>query len=169
MSRIVRIFMGDIMNILFYLTPKCDCAFLEEDDTLRQALEKMEVRRHAAIPLLSKNGHYVGTITEGDLLWNIKNKYNLDLHEAERIKITSIDRRRDYMPISIRANMEDLCELAVHQNFVPVCDDNDSFIGIVTRQEIIKYFRNQLAAAENAVKKEESLKLHSTREPAAVF
>lgn len=129
------------MNILFYLTPKCDCAFLEEDDTLRQALEKMEARRYAAIPLLSKKGNYLGTITEGDLLWNIKNKYNLDLREAERTKITQIERRKDYMPISIRANMEDLIDLSLHQNFVPVSDDNDSFIGIVTRQEIIKYFR----------------------------
>ena len=139
------------MNILFYLTPKCDCAYLEEDDTLRQALEKMEKRRYSAIPILSKNGHYIGTITEGDLLWNIKNKFNLDLHEAERIKITSIDRRKDYMPISIRSNMEDLSELALHQNFVPVSDDNDSFIGLVTRQEIIKYFRKQIAAAEEAL------------------
>ena len=135
------------MNILFYLTPKCDCAFLEEDDTLRQALEKMEARRYSVIPLLSKSGHYIGTVTEGDLLWTIKNRHGLDLHEAEKISITSIDRRRDYMPISIQANMDDLSELAVHQNFVPVSDDNDSFIGIVTRQEIIKYLRKQLAEA----------------------
>lgn len=139
------------MNILFYLTPKCDCAYLDEDDTLRQALEKMEARRYAAIPILSKNGHYVGTITEGDLLWAIKSRHNLDLHEAEKIKITSIDRKKDYMPISIQANMDDLSELAVHQNFVPVSDDNDNFIGIVTRQEIIKYFRKQVADMQNTM------------------
>ena len=138
------------MNILFYLTPKCDCAYLEEDDTLRQALEKMEVRRYSVIPLLSKNGQYIGTITEGDLLYTIKNRSNLDLRESEHIKITSIDRRKDYMPISITANMEDLIELALHQNFVPVSDDNDSFIGLVTRQEIIKYFRKQVSEAEEA-------------------
>ena len=66
------------MNILFYLTPKCDCAYLEDTDSLRQAIEKMEARRYSTIPLLSKNGNYIGTVTEGDLLWNIKNKYNLD-------------------------------------------------------------------------------------------
>ena len=32
------------MNILFFLTPKSDVAYISEDDTLRQALEKMEVR-----------------------------------------------------------------------------------------------------------------------------
>ena len=73
------------MNILFYLTPKCDCAYLEDTDSLRQAIEKMEARRYSTIPLLSKNGNYIGTVTEGDLLWNIKNKYNLDLRKAEGI------------------------------------------------------------------------------------
>lgn len=128
------------MNILFYLTPKCDCAYLEDTDSLRQAIEKMEARRYSTIPLLSKNGNYIGTVTEGDLLWNIKNKYNLDLRKAEGIAITDIDRRKDYMPITIRSKMEDLIDLAMQQNFVPVCDDNGSFIGIVTRQEIIKYY-----------------------------
>mgnify|MGYP002626191948 CR=1 FL=1 len=132
------------MNILFYLTPKCDCAYLVDSDTLRQALEKMEARRYSVIPVLDKNGRYVGTISEGDLLWNIKNKFHLDLREAERVRITAVDRRRDYMPISIRSNMEDLTELALQQNFVPVCDDNNSFIGLVTRQEILKYFKKKL-------------------------
>ena len=33
------------MNILFFLTPKSDVAYISEDDTLRQALEKMEQDR----------------------------------------------------------------------------------------------------------------------------
>jgi CBS domain-containing protein len=35
--------------------------------------------------------------------------------------------------------MEDLLDRAINQNFVPVIDDQDHFIGIVTRKEIIKY------------------------------
>ena len=128
------------MNVLFYLTPKCDCAYIEDDDTLRQALEKMENRRYSAIPMLNKSGRYVGTLTEGDLLWGIKNKYDLDLKEAEQTPITDIARRRDYMPISVRSDMDDLVRLALNQNFVPVLDDEGKFIGIVTRKDIIKYF-----------------------------
>ena len=138
------------MNILFYLTPKCDCAYLEESDSLRQALEKLEARRYTTIPLLSNNGSYIGTISEGDLLWSIKNRFDLDLRKAEHVRITDIERRRDYMPISINSTMEDLIDLALKQNFVPVADDNGSFIGIVTRQEIIKYFYN-LTKKEDAV------------------
>ena len=138
------------MNILFYLTPKCDCAYLEESDSLRQALEKLEARRYTTIPLLSNYGSYIGTVSEGDLLWSIKNRFDLDLRKAEHVRITDIERRRDYMPISINSKMEDLIDLALKQNFVPVADDNGSFIGIVTRQEIIKYFYN-LTKKEDAI------------------
>ena len=60
------------MNILFFLTPKSEVAHIYEDDTVRQALDKMECFRYSTIPLLSKDGTYVGTITEGDLLWGIR-------------------------------------------------------------------------------------------------
>ena len=45
-------------NVLFFLTPKAMCAFLHDDDTLRQALEKMEVAGYAALPILNKRGEY---------------------------------------------------------------------------------------------------------------
>ncbi|MEG0305667.1 MAG: CBS domain-containing protein, partial [Oscillospiraceae bacterium] len=41
------------MNILFFLTPKNDVAFLYDDFTLRQALEKMEHHRYSSIPILN--------------------------------------------------------------------------------------------------------------------
>jgi len=140
------------MNILFNLTPKCDCAYLEDNDTLRNALEKMEARRYSAIPLLSREGRYLGTLTEGDLLWSIKNKFHLDLKEAEHINIMDIPRRKDYTPITIRSDMDDLMDLALHQNFVPVADDDDNFIGIIRRQDILQYFKDTL---DNCSKDEE--------------
>ena len=43
------------MNILFFLTPKSEVAFIESTFTLRQILEKMEIHRYSAIPILSGN------------------------------------------------------------------------------------------------------------------
>ena len=63
------------MNILFFLTLKSEVAHIYEDDTVRQALDKMEGFRYSTIPLLSKDGRYAGTITEGDLLWGIRKEY----------------------------------------------------------------------------------------------
>ena len=60
------------MNILFFLTPKSEVAFIYDDQTLRQALEIMEHHRYSAVPIINKLGKYIGTITEGDMLWGIK-------------------------------------------------------------------------------------------------
>ena len=132
------------MNILFFLTPKSEVAHIYEDDTVRQALDKMEGFRYSTIPLLSKDGTYVGTITEGDLLWGLKKLNILNLKEAEDIAITKIARRADYRPVSADSNMEDLMEKAMDQNFVPVIDDQQNFIGIITRQSIMAYFLETL-------------------------
>ena len=127
------------MNILFFLTPKEKVSRVEDDDTLRQALEKMEHHGYSAIPLLSKAGKYIGTITEGDLLWCIKNNNFPSLKQMEDIPITSIHRHRDNEAINISLSMEELVDKITNQNFVPVVDDNDIFIGIITRKDVITY------------------------------
>ncbi len=136
------------MNILFFLTPKSEVAYINEDDTIRQALEKMEHHKYSAIPIISRTGRYVGTLTEGDLLWGIKNQYNLDLKSAEKIPVTAIRRRCDNRPVKADANMENLIGKALNQNFVPVLDDQKCFIGIITRKDIIKYFYQKLEGCE---------------------
>ena len=131
-------------NILFFLTPKAMCSFVYDDYTIRQALEKMESSGFAALPILTKRGEYRGTLTEGDLLWALKNMCYLDMRQAEARRIMEISRRRDNVPVRVTANMHDLVERASAQNFVPVVDDKDAFIGIITRSAIIKYCSGQL-------------------------
>lgn len=131
-------------NILFFLTPKAMCAFVYDDYTIRQALEKMESSGFAALPILSKRGEYRGTLTEGDLLWAIKNLCYMDMRQAEARRIMEIARRKDNVPVRVTANMHDLVARASSQNFVPVVDDKDAFIGIITRSAIIKYCSEKL-------------------------
>ncbi|HBK3223496.1 TPA: CBS domain-containing protein [Clostridioides difficile] len=127
------------MNILFFLTPKSEVAYIYEDYTIRQALEKMEYHKHSAIPIISKDGKYVGTITEGDFLWTLKNDLNLDLKGLEDVPVTDINRKMDNSPVSINADIEDLVIKSLNQNFIPVIDDQDTFIGIIKRRDVIGY------------------------------
>ena len=127
------------MNILFFLTPKSEVAYISEDETLRQTVEKMEHRKFSCIPLLSKDGRYTGTISEGDLLWGIKRMHLTDIKDMEDVSIMAIPRRATYKPVHADADMEDLLDRAINQNYVPVIDDQGYFIGIITRKEIIKY------------------------------
>ena len=131
-------------NILFYLTPKALCAFLYDDYTIRQALEKMEAAGYAAIPILSRRGEYRGTLTEGDVLWAMKNMCYMDMRQAEARRIMEIPHRKDNIPVRVTTSMQDLVDRATTQNFVPVVDDKEAFIGIVTRRSIIKYCQQQL-------------------------
>ena len=131
-------------NILFFLTPKAMCAYLYDDYTVRQALEKMESANYAALPILNRRGEYRGTLTEGDLLWAIKNLCYMDMRQAEARRIMEIEHRRDYVPVRVNTNMHDLVHRASSQNFVPVVDDKETFIGIVTRGNIMKYCYQQL-------------------------
>ena len=120
------------------------CAYLYDDYTIRQALEKMESAGYTAIPILNRRGEYRGTLTEGDLLWALKNMCNMDIRQAESKRIMEISRRKDNIPVRITASMQDLIERASHQNSVPVVDDYGSFIGLVTRKAIIKYCHDKL-------------------------
>ena len=131
-------------NILFSLTPKALCAFLYDDCTIRQALEKMEAAGYAALPILNKRGEYRGTLTEGDLLWAMKNLCYMDMRQAEARRIGEITRRKDYLPVRVTADMQDLVERAQTQNFIPVVDDKDAFIGIITRGAVIRYCQHLL-------------------------
>ena len=89
--------------------------------------------------MLNKEGEYVGTITEGDVLWGIKNYGNLDIKKCENIFIKDFPRKADYEAVSADSDIEDMLKKAMDQNFVPVVDDQKKFIGIITRKTIIEY------------------------------
>ena len=127
------------MNILFFLKPKSELAYIYDYHTLRQAMEIMEYHKYSSVPIINKDGKYVGTITEGDLLWGLKKINILKIKDAENIAITKIERRLDYKPVRADSDMEDLIGRAMEQNFVPVIDDQGNFIGIITRKDIIGY------------------------------
>lgn len=138
------------MNILFFLSPKQDLMYVYEDFTLRQTLEKWENNRYASISILNRKGGYVGTLTEGDILWGLKRYHGLDIEGAEDIPISSFERKRDYLPVTVNTSMDQLVEAAMNQNFVPVVDDRGVFIGIVRRQAIIRYCYDKSRRCEQA-------------------
>ena len=145
------------MNIAFFLLPKQEVVCLSSNATLRQTLERMERHRYTAVPVLSEDGKYVGTVTEGDLLWYLKNREGLSFEQTARIPLSEVPLRTTNKPVQIDANMEDLISLAKSQNFVPVVDDTRTFIGIVRRSDIIDYCAGSLighVADEKRIKRE---------------
>ena len=125
-------------NILFFLTPKSEVQYLEEGCSIRQALEKMDSHHYRTIPVLSKDGKYLESLSEGDFLWFIKDK-GLNLKKCENMSISKITPERNYQSILLDKNMNELLSLIDIQRFVPVVDYSGTFIGIVTRKAVINH------------------------------
>ena len=139
-------------SISFFLLPKQDVTFLNESFTMRQAMEKMEYHSHTAVPTIDDEGKFIRILTEGDLLWKMKNTPELSFLETGKIPLRQIESRRESKAVDINATMEDLFELALNQNFVPVTDDSGIFIGIVTRKAIMSYFIDENHALSDQIK-----------------
>ena len=135
------------MNILLLLTPKDELAYVRTDYTLEKTLNIMEEYRYSVIPMIDRYGKYAGTITEGDLLYNIKNTYSYDISKAGSVPISQLDIRRSYEAVNNNATIEEVFIKSMSQNFVPLVDDNDTFIGIVKRRDIIHHFYKTYVAA----------------------
>ena len=139
------------MNIASFILPKVEVAYLRDNMTVRQGLEKMRRSGYTAIPVIDKEDRYVGVISEGDFLWRIladNNPEDVCVKKLEHITIRDLIQSGKVKPVCIDTNMEELLGQAQNQNFVPVIDDRSVFIGIVTRSDIIKYFvKKQLDAA----------------------
>ena len=124
------------MNILLFLIPKNTLAFLYDDMTVRQAYEKMRAHNFTAVPLINRDGEYVGSISEGDLLYAIvDNKDNV-----EDIRLKDIVRKDYIKAVKVDEDVNKLLDMIINQNFVAVVDDRNILMGIVTRRSIINHF-----------------------------
>lgn len=138
------------MNIAFFLTPKIEVVHEKETATMRRVLERMEHHSYTAIPLINEDGVYIGTLTEGDLLWKLKNTEGLTFENTNEVIVKDIARKVNHKSVSINADMDNLISLAISQNFVPVVDDEGVFIGIIKRSDIIEYCYTKLSELKKA-------------------
>lgn len=128
------------MNIPFLLIPKSTLAYLYDDNTIRQGLEKMKAHGYTAIPVISQDGSYIGTVSEGDFLWHVIGYRSGEMKIQEEYSILDIVRPNWNPAVRISETMDELLLKVMDQNFVPVVDDRNLFMGIITRRDVIKYF-----------------------------
>ena len=133
------------MNVAFFLKPKNEVAFLYDDFSIRQGLEKMCYHGYTSIPVLDRVGRYISSISEGDFLWYVIKGENtegeqVDIKTEEAKSISDIMKPGKNPPVKITASMDEMILKAMDQNYIPVVDDRGFFIGIITRKDIIKYF-----------------------------
>ena len=127
------------MNIAKLMIPKVSTAFLHENDTVRQGLERFTIHGYTAIPVLNEREQYIGSVTEGDFLRHLLMTGSTDLKAQEQYRISGIV-RRDFCPaLPIDADGAEVVAATLDQNFVPIVDGRGTLCGILTRKAVIKY------------------------------
>ena len=133
--------MGETKKIFEFLTPKVLSRHLSSDMTVRQAMEVFDVHKYNVLPLISLEGDYISTLSEGDLLRFVKNKAEFDVRIAETASIMEVERHRPYKAVGADVSFDELCDLMQNQNFVPLLDDRGKFVGIVRRSAVFRYLK----------------------------
>lgn len=129
------------MTMNSFLKPFYELALVYVDQTLSEALETMTKHRFTSIPVITRDQKYVGTLSEGDILhFILKNKDCLDPKNLVKYKVSEVKRHRDYETVHLAATMPLLLTKASNENFVPVIDEKDIFVGIITRKTLLDYF-----------------------------
>lgn len=136
------------MNILAFLTPKEFTAYIEVNSTIRDFLEKHDYRRFTVVPIIDEDGHFVTTVSEGDILSYLRNNASFDLSITEAELIDNIGHYRPYKALDVNCSIKDIIELSLNQNFIPMIDDRGMYIGIIKRRDIIEYFSKKFPIYE---------------------
>lgn len=122
------------------MIPKVCTVFIHENDTVRQGIEVMKCHGYTAIPVLDSDERYIGCISDSDILRHVLNSGTTDLREHEKFRIEEILRRDFCPPLDIRAELDDVTDSLLRQNFVPIVDDRQFLCGIVTRRSLLMYY-----------------------------
>ena len=93
------------VNIAYFLLPKSRIAYLYDDFTFRQGLEKMRNRGYTAIPVITRDGRYVGTVSEGDFLWRLLDTDDPSMKKAEELVYDFSASRTDAIGIVERGSV----------------------------------------------------------------
>ena len=129
-------------SVFELLTPKESTYYIPDNSTIRQAVEKFKSHKFSVVPIIDKEGNYITSVSEGDILRFITNNSNNYLEVAETIKVIDIEKNRPYVSLNADAVFDEVYALCLSQNFVPIVDDRNKLIGIIKRKDVFVYLRN---------------------------
>lgn len=127
-----------------FFTPKSKLAFLYDDSTLRQSMEKMKFHGFSAIPVIDRKGVYVGTLGEGHLLGYIAENQNQHYTTVNHMQIKDILDKNFNPPVSVNESFKTILKRLAEQSFLAVTDDRGMLVGIITKRDVIRYLADNL-------------------------
>lgn len=125
------------MNALRLMLSKDKVTYLYAECPLQEAMTLFTESGYSAVPVIENNGAYIGTVCDKDFL---KCYSSPELKKRmKRLTLRDIIVKDWIIPINVYTDVDDVLLLSMNQNFLPVVDDDEIFIGIITRKAIIQF------------------------------
>ena len=122
------------------------CHILMEADNVAHVLGNHSVM-HAAIvlgqisysriPVLDEENHFLGTIALSNIIQPMFETSEMDARNINHLKVKDVMDKENIV-IHTPINHEEVLHKMVNANFLPVLDEENYFLGIITRQSILK-------------------------------
>lgn len=117
------------------MIPAQDVAVLRTEHPLHHAMLMLS-NSFSKLPVLDEDNHVYGALTMKDIVQATVSTTGYDLERLNGLKVKDIH----VDPIGIvntNASMEELLRELQDSNFICVKDDNEQFVGIITRKEVM--------------------------------
>lgn len=127
------------MNLFNLMSMKSQTTYVKASVSIPTALEIMRNSGFSAIAVLDDDGRYIGIATEADFLYSMVDGKDVDA-DGHPLRVEAI--ADTVKPATIDSDIIDVVNRAINENFVPIVDGRDMFIGLVTRKKVINYLLN---------------------------
>ena len=112
-------------------------AILQEDHTLEHAMLVLTNVRYSLIPVLNKENKIVGLISLAMILQKITGVEQIHMNQLGKYKVREV-MRTEFPIIHQDTQVEDVLNELVDESFICIGNDENEFVGIVTRKELLK-------------------------------
>ena len=137
---------------------KKDIIFVQEDDNIKNVLESLMKNHISGVPVVDKNNHVIGVVTEKDLLTHkkglnissciqflesillIDGDLNYSINQEKMMMLTAQDiMSAPAYVVSLDARVAEIASIMVnrHINRVPVIDKDHKLVGIIGRSDLL--------------------------------
>ena len=128
---------GDVTDLINRRADQGDMISVSVSDTLLTAYKRMRASDISQIPVLDGE-QLVGVLDEEDLLFNVSKSKTAFTQPVTDFMVTDLD----VLPVG--ASEEDLLK-TLTQGKVAIIYDGDSFVGFITKVDLINHYRTKLS------------------------
>lgn len=137
------------MNTAMLLKPKSMVSYIYGDLPAEEGLREFISHGYTAVPVLDREGMYLGVVSERDFLYLILDTGSIDSLKDENLTVADLASCSRFESVPIDADMQTLYEHIIGQNFIPVVDSRGMFSGIITRRDFLMRLEFKLRQARN--------------------